>query len=689
MKKLFLAAASAAALSLATGPALAQQPAAKAPAAAAPAKSLQPKRLGKWGVDLTARDTKVKPGDSFFDYANGTWLKTVQFDADLPVAGVSVDNFKLVQDQLRAVIDESAAKPTTPTAQKVGDLYKSFMDEARLEQLDDKPLQADLNAVKAVKTHSDMARLMGESVYGFGSAILSLSVGLDAKNPNAYAVSANVGGMTLPDRDYYLLPQYAAQKAAYQAYMGRTLKLAGWAEPEKLAADVVAMETRLAESVWTRVERRDPNKTYNPMSLAELKKLTPEFDWDAYLRGVNGPVIDRVIVGQNTAFPKVSKVIAETPIETLKAWQAFRITHQASPYLSKRFVDNQFEFSKVLSGQQQQLPRWRRGVGNVDATLGEALGREYVTRYFPAASKAEMEKLVANLHKAMRGRIEKADWMSPSTRAEALKKLQMQRVKIGYPTKWRSYDALTIDPTDLYGNIERSSAFEAKYAQARLARPVDRDEWFMTPQTINAYFNPVGNEIVFPAAYLQPPAFDPKADMAVNYGAIGAVIGHEISHGFDDQGRQYDSSGVLRDWWAPQDAERFKGEAARLVTQFGAYEALPGAKVNGQLTLGENIGDQGGLLVAYDAYKAALGGKKAPVIDGLTGDQRFFLGWAQNWRNKYRDQLIPMILASDVHAPDRFRVDGALRNIDAWYTAFDVKPGDKLYLPPDQRVRVW
>jgi putative endopeptidase len=385
---------------------------------------------------------------------------------------------------------------------------------------------------------------------------------------------------------------------------------------------------------------------YKVMSLAALKAHAPAFDWDSWLKGVGAPPVREMIVTEDSAVPKVAAIFAETGIETLR-------------------------------------------VSLVDSNLGEVLGQEYVRRHFPASSKAKMEEMVANLQRAMRARIEGASWMTGQTRAEALKKLSMQRVKVGYPSKWKDYSALRIDPNDLYGNIQRSGVFNTRYNFDRIGKPVDRDEWFMTPQTVNAYFNPLGNEIVFPAAMLQAPMFDPDADPAVNYGAVGAVIGHEISHGFDDQGRQFDEAGRLRDWWQPADAERFNREAARLAAQYDSYEAMPGVKVNGKLTLGENIGDQGGVKLALDAWRASLGSRPAPVLDGYTGDQRFFLGWAQAWRNKFRPEILQMIVVSDPHSPVRFRVDGTLRNIDEWYAAFNIRPGHKLYLKPEDRVRVW
>jgi putative endopeptidase len=684
MKHVYLVAASLAALTLAApaAPAAARQ----ADPAAQPA---QARKFGAWGVDLTARDLTVKPGDSFFDYANGGWYKTAQIAPDQPIAGVGLDLYQLTQAQLRAVIEDSARGAQTETAKKVGGLYASFMDEARLEQLDAAPLKASLAKVTAVRTPAEMARQMGETHGRMGSSIFTFGVIPDPKGPKVYTAAVGVGGMGLPDRDYYLTDQFKAQRDAYRDYVAATLALAGYAEPQKAAADILALETRIAEASWSKTEQRDPNKAYRPMTLAQLMAHAPGFDWDAFLAGVGAPKVDRLIVSQDSAFPKVARIVAEMPLATYQAWQAFHIADQASPYLSKRFVDNKFAFTRALSGQQQIKARWQRGVGLVDAVLGEALGQEYVRRHFPASSKKMMEELTGNLQAAMRARINNAAWMSPQTRAAALRKLDMQRVKVGYPDKWRDYTALAVDPADLYGNVERAGLFHFRFEVARLGQPMDRDEWAMTPQTVNAYFNPLGNEIVFPAAMLQGPMFDPEADMAVNYGAIGSVIGHEISHGFDDQGRQFDGAGTLTDWWQAQDSARFTAEAARLAAQYDGYEGAPGMKVNGKLTLGENIGDQGGVRIALDAYHASLKGKGAPVLDGLSGDQRFFLAWAQGWRNKVRPELMKMIIVSDVHSPYRWRVDGTLRNIDEWYTAFNVKPGDALYLAPNERVRVW
>jgi putative endopeptidase len=680
MKKLLLAAALAAtALVPLAGFA---QP---APSAAMPAI----RNFGPWGVDLSARDATVKPGDSFFDHVNGGWYSKAVIAGDLPMAGVAVDTYNLTQAQLRSVIEDAAKSGGSPTATKIGALYASYMDEARLEQLDDAPLQRDLARLKAIPSKADFAEHMGSAGSGFHSSLFGFQILPDFKGPKIYTAAIGPGGMGLPNRDYYLDAKFKPQLDAYAAHVARTLALAGWPDPEGSARAIMAFETKIAEASWTSTEQRDLVKIYKPMTAAQLAAHAPGFEWTRFLDGLGNPRFEKVIVTQDTAFPKITALYAATPLATLKAWQAFRITSSAAPYLSQRFVDNNFAFQKALSGTQQMRPRWNRGVANVDAILGEALGQIYVHRHFPAESKRQMEEMVKNLQAAMRTRIEKASWMSPATRIEALRKLDGQRVKVGYPDKWRDYTALQIDSQDLYGNIERAMAFNTRYNFGRLGQPVDREEWGMTPQTLNAYNNLLGNEIVFPAAYLQAPMFDPKADAAVNYGAIGAVIGHEISHGFDDQGRQFDAKGELRNWWAPQDDARFRAEAAKLAAQYDQYEGAPGMKVNGKLTLGENIGDQGGVLLAHDAYKRSLAGRAAPVLGGYSGDQRFFMAWSQGWQQKVRDDMAKMLVVSDVHSPARWRVDGTLRNIDAWYAAFGVKPGDKLYLAPRDRVRVW
>ena len=649
-----------------------------------------PKAYGAWGVDLSARDLEVKPGDGFFQYANGAWYGSAVIPADQGSTGVDYDVYNLSQVQLRSLIEGSAKAPDSPTAAQIGALYTAFMDEAKAEALDDKPLQPDLDAIKAATTREQLAELMGRANGGFGLPVFAAEVDPDDKDPTRNVLVLGQAGLGLPDRDYYLTKPFEAQKAAYRAYVETTLKLIGWPDPAAAADQILALETKIAEASWPVADRRDSLKVYNPETIAELKALAPDFQWDAYLKGAGAPDVTRVIVHEKSAFPKIAEIFASTPVSVLQAWQAFHAADQASPYLSKRFVDNRFDFrGKSLSGLVSNRPRWKRGVTVVDGSLGEAVGREYVARYFPPGSKAQMEALVGNLKAAMAARIQRVGWMSPATKAQALAKLAKLRVMVGYPDKWRDYSALRIAPDDLYGDVERSSAFEWAWQIGKLKKPVDPKEWQMHPQEVNAYNDPERNVIVFPAAILQAPYFDPKADAAVNYGAIGAIIGHEITHGFDDQGRHYDASGALRDWWTKEDADRFEAETKKLAAQFDALEVAPGLHVNGQLTMGENLADLGGLLMALDAYHASLGGKPAPVIDGLTGDQRLFLAFAQAWRDKQRPDSEKEQVASDPHSPSRFRAEAPERNIDAWYAAFNVGPEQKLYVAPGQRVRIW
>ncbi|MEO6338748.1 MAG: M13-type metalloendopeptidase [Caulobacteraceae bacterium] len=659
--------------------------------AAVAADDLASPKYGTWGFDLSARDPAAKPGNDFFRYADGTGLDKLVIPSDRARFGNFDVLAELSQKRVRAVIEgvPTNASPATE-AGKIGAFYRGFLDEKQVESLGVAPLKPELDAVRKVKTHRDMAALMGRSPTSFASAIFSLHISPDDKDPNSYAVWLSQAGLGLPDRDYYSQASFAEKKAAYEAYVAKMLTLAGWPEPAANARAIVAFETRIAAVSWTRAERRDADKVYNPMTPAELAAAAPGFDWAAFMAAADLGKVKRVIVGESTAFPKIAAVFAETPIATLQAWEAFNIADSAAPYLPARFVNARFEFrSKTLSGQPELQARWKRGVNTVEGSMGEAVGREYVARYFPPTAKAKMEALVADLRAAFKGRIERIDWMTPSTRAAALDKLAKYNVKIGYPAKWRDYSKLVIRQGDLAGNVIRSGAFEWAYQVGRLNKPVDRADWGMTPQTVNAYNDPVMSEVVFPAAILQPPFFDPDADPAINYGAIGGVIGHEMTHGFDDQGRKYDASGKLQTWWGEADIKAFQDRAAKLGAQYSAFEPLPGAKVNGELTMGENIADLGGLLLALDAYHLSLGGKPAPVIDGLTGDQRVFFGWAQVWREKRREDSLRQQVVVDPHSPAQFRVNGVVRNIDAWYAAFDVKPGDKLYVAPADRVRIW
>ncbi|MFZ4606550.1 MAG: M13 family metallopeptidase [Caulobacter sp.] len=689
MKRVLLSAVAALALTAAAGATVAYARAVPAPITAADIAKAP--RMGPWGFDTTGMDRSIKPGDDFVGFSSGTYLASL----DIPADRTNWNSFAVLRElsdaRIKAVIDRSAATTNaTGEAQQIGGLYNSFMNEAAVEALGAKPLAGDLAAIRAAKSREAIAQLMGASNGGFGGSVFAAYISEDAKDPNTNVTYMTQAGLGLPNRDYYLDAKFAEKKAAYRAYVAQILTLAGWADAEKSADAIVALETAIAEAHWPIAEQRDADKTYNPKALAQLQALAPGFPWQAWLKGASLTKADRVIVGEPTAFTKIAALYARTPVATLQAWQAFHTADQAAPYLSKRFVDANFQFrAKTLSGQPEQRVRWKRGVSLVSGNLGEAVGKLYVEAYFPAESKAKMEKLVADLRVALKARIEKLDWMSPETKARAQAKLASFTVKIGYPNKWRDYSALTIKPDDLYGNVQRASAFEWAFNVDKLGKPVDRDEWGMFPQTVNAYYNPTLNEIVFPAAILQPPFFDPDADAAVNYAGIGAVIGHEISHGFDDEGRKFDADGSLRDWWQPADATKFEVQTKRLGAQYSAFEPVAGSHINGDLTMGENIGDLGGILIALDAYHLSLGGQPAPVIDGLTGDQRFFLGFSQIWRSKYRDDAIRQQVVSDPHSPAQFRVIGTLRNVDAWYDAWGVKPGDKWYVKPEDRVRIW
>ena len=668
------------ALLLAASSLFAIAPAAAQTAAPAPAPSNV--HFGTWGVDIGTRDLSVDPGDDFQRYAAGKWMDETDIPADKSQNGVGSELADRNQEQLRAIVLGA------PKDSQLGAFYASYMDEALLEKLDAAPVRADLDRVAAIKTKAEFSSEMARSFTDFGSTLFALGVLPDLANPTMNIAFVGTSGMGLPDRDYYLLDKYKPQRDAYRAYIERTLGLVGTPDAAAAAGQVLAFETEIAKLSWPIADQRDIDKLNNPMSPAQLAAYAPGIDWDRYLAETRVQT-PKLIVGDNTAVKALAAVYDKTPLETLKTWQRFKIADQAGNYLSKRFVDSKFAFTKTLSGAKELRPRWRRGIGEVDGRLGEVLGQTYVDRYFTPQSKAMMEELVVNLKKAAAKRIEGNSWMEPATKQAALAKLARMDVMVGYPDKFRDYSKLVMKPGDLYGNIKRSAAFEWDYQLSDLGKPVDRKKWAMSPATVNAYNGGLENKIVFPAGILQAPFFDAKADLAVNYGAIGAVIGHEIMHGFDDQGRKIDATGAVRDWWTPGDAERFKKLTSELGKQYASYEAAPGVFINGDLTMGENIGDMSGLEVAYEAYKMALGGEPAPVVDGLTGDQRFFLAFAQAWRGEQRDDAIKTQVASDPHSPRRYRIIGPLRNLDAWYAAFDVKPGSKFYIPPDQRIRIW
>jgi putative endopeptidase len=661
------------------------------PSGASPAELAHAPRMGAWGFDLAGRDLSASPAQDFYAYANGEYLKALEIPPDRGRFGAFDQLNELSRNRMRAVVEQAAAdRAAAGERAQVGALYRAFMDEARADRLGRKPMAADLAAIRAEKTRADVARAMGVSLHAFGGAVFSAQVSPDAKDPDRYAVYVGQAGLGLPDRDYYLEAAFAPQKAKYQDYIAKLLALAGWPDPAGNAKAIVALESEIARVSWTRAEQRDDNAMYNPTPTARLAELAPGFDWTAFLAGAGLAKVDRVVVQERTAFPQIAAIFAKTPLATLKAWQAFNLADQAAPYLAKPFDEAHFAFrSATLSGAKAEAPRWKRGVILVDHEIGEALGKAYVAAYFPPQSKAKALALVEDIRSAMQARIQALDWMSQATKAKALEKLSAVRVKIGYPDKWRDYSALKLTDDDLYGDVQRAVVFDWNFRLSRLGGPVDKAEWGMTPPTINAYYNPLGNEIVFPAAILQPPFFDPDGDPAINFGGVGGVIGHELTHGFDDSGRRYDAGGKLTDWWTAEDAQRFEAEAAKLGREYSTFEVLPGAKIKGDQTMGENIADLGGLLLALDAYHASLHGKPAPILDGLTGDQRVFLGWAQVWRSKIREDALRRQLVSDPHSPERARVDLPVRNVDAFYPAFGVQPGDPMYLAPADRVRIW
>ena len=666
---------------LAAAPALAQESSGAA-ASSASTTSVQQVRYGTWGVDIGTRDLSVKPGDDFQRYASGKWLAANAIPADKSQNGVGSELNDRNQEQLRSIITGA------PRDSQLGALYASWMDEARLEQLDAGPLKVDLDRVAAITTKAQFAREMANSLSDFGSTLFGLGIFGDPNDPTMNTLYVFQGGMGLPDRDYYLLDKYKPQRDAYRAYIERTLGMIGHANAAAETDAIMAFETELAKVAWKQTDLRDFTKLNNPMTPATLAAYAPGIDWNGYFAASHA-VAPRLIAADNTAIKATAGLFDRTPLETLKTWQSFKIASQASDYLSKRFVDSKFEFTRTLSGVKELRPRWRRGIDQVDGRLGELLGQIYVERYFPARSKAMMEELVGNLKLAAAQRIRGNSWMSAPTKQAALVKLDKMMVQVGYPEKFRDFSGLTLRADDLYGNVKRSNAFEWAYQLSDLGKPVDKRKWGISPATVDAYNGFLENKIVFPAGILQPPFFDPQADPAVNYGAAGAIIGHEVMHGFDDQGRKFDSTGTLKDWWTAADAARFKALTADLGKQYSSYEAAPGVFINGELTMGENIGDMSGLEVAYEAYKMSLKGKPAPVIDGLTGDQRFFLAFAQTWRGNQRDDAIKTQVASDPHSPRRFRVIGPVRNLDAWYEAFKIGPDSKYYIPPEKRVRIW
>lgn len=655
--------------------------------------------IGTFGFDSAGMDTSVKPGDNFYQYAGGTWIRNTPLPADKSSYGMFTRLSDRSEERIKAIIEAAAADTSAPAgseARKVGDLYRAFMDEATINARGYDPIKPELAAIDKLGSVHDVEVALAAGLREGGPSPVRMGVEQDPKHPEAYIVSVSQGGLGMPDRDFYNLDktQFEAQRTAYKMYLATLLKLTDQADAEARAAQVFAFESRIAAVHWSRVKNRDPQARYNLRTLDEMKTAAPDFPWAEYVAATSVPAQDHYDVTQPDAVFASAKIIGDTPLPVLKDYMRVMLISRSASEMAKPFSDAQFAFyGKALSGQPQERVRWKRGVATVQALLGEAVGHLYVEKYFPKETKEKADALVHNLLASMGDRLRGLTWMSPATKQRALAKLATYDPKIGYPVKWRDYSALTISPDDIVGDVRRASVFEYNRALAKLGKPVDRTEWGMTPQTVNAYYNPPKNEIVFPAAILQPPFFDANADAAVNYGGIGAVIGHEISHGFDDQGSQYDAQGHLENWWTAEDRAKFNDATSRLVEQYNSYCPFPGPTppkqcVNGRLTLGENIADLAGLTVAYQAYHMSLKGKKDKVIDGLTGDQRFFLGWSQVWRQNMRDAQAQTLLVSDPHSPTLARTS-VVRNLDAWYTAFDVKPGDKLYLDPKDRIKIW
>jgi putative endopeptidase len=649
--------------------------------------------LGDFGVELVDMDLNVKPGDDFFRYVNGHWLDTFEIPEDRTRFGSFTVLADRSEKQVRGIIEDAAAKSAAPgtAEQKIGDLFASYMDTATIEAKGLTPLQGDFDKINAASSYEDIAVLMSSPDMQVGG-IFGGFVNIDSKQPDQYAFYMGHAGLGLPDRDYYLKDdqRFKDIRAAYVKHIANMFDLAGIENASQKADAIMALETRLAKDHWPRKDRRNRDLTYNKMTMDELVSFAPDYPWKRAAEAAGLGDLNSLIVQEKSAFPKLAKDFTDTSIGDWKAYMTFNALSSFAGQLPKAFDDESFAFyGTILRGQPKQRDRWKRGVRLVSGTLGEAIGQVYVKKYFPPESKVKMVALVENLRTALGEHIDNLEWMSPETKVEAHKKLAAFTPKIGYPDKWKDYSSMTIKRDDLIGNIRAGNMWAYNDNISKLGGPIDKTEWFMSPQTVNAYYSPTRNEIVFPAAILQAPFFDPNADPAVNYGGIGAVIGHEMGHGFDDQGRKSDGTGMLRDWWTKADAKAFDARAAKLGKQYDAFEPIEGHHVNGELTMGENIGDLGGLNFALSAYKLSLKGKDAPVIDGFTGEQRLFLSWGQIWRGKMRDEALINQLTTNPHSPSQYRANGIVRNVDAWYDAFDVKEGDALYLPPEERVKIW
>jgi predicted metalloendopeptidase len=671
---------------------LARPFAAVALASAASVASAQATRPS--GIDTSAFDRTVRPQDDLFRFVNGGWLKRTPIPDDAASWGAFNELDERSREAMRSILEEASRSnaPAGSEERKVGDLYASFLDSARVEALGVTPLKGELDRIAALKSTAELPAMFAHLARIGIARPFGAGVGADPKKSSVNAVQIGQSGLTLPDRDYYLVndARMTAVRQSYANYLTTLFTLASIPDPAGAASRVIALETALAGKQWERARNRDRNAVYNPMTVAKLAESTPHFDWKGYLGAAGIGAATDVIVNQPDYLVALDSIITATPIGTWREYLAAKLLDAYSPELSSPFVQARFDFrGKVLAGQVAQRARWKRAVQEVEGALGEAAGKLYVARNFRPEAKARIDELIRNLREAYSIGIDSLDWMTPATKARAKQKLAQFTVKIAYPDKWRDYSKLVIDRGDLPGNVMRARQWAYDDMIAQYGKPVDKSRWVMTPQTVNAYYMPTNNEIVFPAAILQPPFFDPNADDAVNYGAIGAVIGHEIGHGFDDQGRKSDGAGNLTDWWTPDDAKAFEERASRLGAQFEVLSPFEGAKVNPKLTMGENIGDLSGLAQAYRAYRISLKGKEAPVIDGFSGDQRFFIGFAQIWRTNDREASLRQQLLSDPHSPGEYRANVPVANNDAFQRAFDLKPGDKLYRAPADRVRIW
>jgi putative endopeptidase len=651
----------------------------------------------KPGLDLSNFDHNIRPQDDLFRHTNGAWLRDVEIPSDQATYGSFMILRDLSEERVREILEDAAKNPQPGVSQKIGDMYASFLDEQHANELGKAPIADELARVANISSIEELNKLLGAfSVQGI-DGLFGMYVNNDPGNPERYLVNIYQGGLGLPDESYYREEKYAEFRDAYLPFIAQMFELAGWSaeQADADARKVYAFEEQLAKHHWNVVETRDAEKTYNLKSFAELQKFSGNYDWKLWLDGANleQRILEELVVMTPSFFEGLGAMFTNQNLDSLKAWLSFNVINQTAPYLSEDFVTTRFEFyGRKLTGQPEMRARWKRAVQAVEGSLGEAVGEIYVAKYFPPAAKARMDELVANLIDAYRDSILALDWMGEETKRKALVKLEKFTPKIGYPVKWRDYSDLEIDRNDLVGNMQRVARFVTKIEVAKIGSPIDRDEWFMTPQTVNAYYNPGFNEIVFPASILQPPFFSLDTDDALNYGAIGAVIGHEIGHGFDDQGSKYDGDGALVSWWTEDDRKAFEERAAGLIEQYNQLTPKGLSeehKVNGELTIGENIGDLGGITIAYKAYKKTLNGREPELIDGFTGDQRFFLAFAQWLRSKSRDELAIQRLATDPHSPPEFRVNAIVRNFTPFYEAFGVTENDAAWLPEDQRVTIW